>query len=191
VIGLLRQQTVVHPELRTLLEQAIAQVYSVAIVYGLQSEQSSANIMLCDMLSAISHSLNEIAHDFAPLRLDLAVLKPIQVVKDEAVPIALVLNELMTNALKHRTSASTADPVTVHLQGDCESAQVTVSNAGVLPAGFSLAERCGTGTGLNLVLSLLPQSGATLTMVQDGANVTARVNLAPPVICSATPDEAA
>jgi PAS domain S-box-containing protein len=188
VIGLLRQQSQAHPELRSVMAQAIAQVHSVAIVYGLHSERANADIMICDMLQAISRSLNEIYSDALPLSLDLAVAKPIQVAKEEAVPVALIMNELITNALKHGKAEGATGPVTVRLWGDCESAQISVRNAGVLSPDFSLAERRGIGTGLNLVLALLPRDGAMLAIEQDQDAINARITLAPPVICNLTID---
>jgi two-component sensor histidine kinase len=190
VIGLLRTHSLVHPKLRDILERAIAQVHAVAAVHGLYSERASADIMLCDMLRAISRSLNEISPGLTPLRLDLAVDKPIQVAKEEAVPIALIMNELMLNALKHGSREGVAQPVSIRLQGDCESVRVSVRNGGVLPSDFSLAQRRGMGTGLNLVLALLPHRGADLAITEDATGVTTQVTLAPPVICSVIADDA-
>ncbi len=190
VIGLLRQHSLIHPELRQILERAIAQVYSVAAVHGLYSERANADVMLCDMLRAISRSLNAVSPSHAPLSLDLAVDKPIQIAKDEAVPIALIMNELLLNALKHGNREGLAHPVSIQLKGDCEFVRVTVRNQGMLPSDFSLAQRRGIGTGLSLVLSLLPSRGAELTIGNDAAGVASHVTLAPPVICSTIADDA-
>ncbi len=190
VIGLLRQHSLVHPELHHILDRAIAQVHSVAAVHGLYSERANADIMLCDMLRAISQSLNEVSPGLAPLSLDLSVDKPIQVAKEEAVPIALIMNELMLNALKHGSREGVAHPVSIRLQGNCESVRVSVRNGGVLPPYFSLAQRRGIGTGLNLVLALLPRRGADLAITDDAAGVTTQITLTPPVICSVIFDDA-
>ncbi len=189
VIGLLRTHSLTHPKLHDILERAIAQVHAVAAVHGLYSERASADIMLCDMLRAISRSLNEVSPGLTPLHLDLTVDKPIQVAKDEAVPIALIMNELILNALKHGRRAAVAQPVSIQLQGDCEFVRVSVRNGGGLPPDFSLARRCGMGTGLSLVLSLLPHRGMDLTITADDGGVTTQVTLAPPVICNVIADD--
>jgi PAS domain S-box-containing protein len=189
VIGLLRTHSLTHPKQHGILERAITQVNSVATVHGLYSEHASMDIMLCDMLRAISRSLNEVLPSLAPLSLDLAVDKPIQVAKDEAVPIALIMNELILNALKHGRREGDASPVSIRLQGDCESVRLSVRNGGMLPPDFSLAQRRGMGTGLNLVLSLLPHRGADLAITEDATGVITQVTLAPPVICSFFADD--
>lgn len=184
VIGLLWQQRIAHPELRTVMEQTIAQLHTVAMVFGLQSERASADVVLGDMLQAIIRSSNEASPERMPLRLELAAVKPVHVAKEEAVPIGLIMNELIMNAVKHGAADAGAAPAVVQLQGDCESARISIRNAGVLPADFSLAERRGIGDGLQLVLALLPSGGGTLTIDHDGGDIIAQLSLAPPVIRS-------
>ncbi len=64
VIGLLWQQRIAHPELRPIMEQTIAQVHTVAMVFGLQSERARADVVLGDMLQAIVRSSNEVVTRF-------------------------------------------------------------------------------------------------------------------------------
>jgi len=57
-----------------------------------------------------------------------------------------------------------------------------VHNPGQLRAGFSLAQVPPGVSGLGLVRALLPRRTATLTLVQAGIEVEARVVLVPPSI---------
>ena len=57
-----------------------------------------------------------------------------------------------------------------------------MANAGRLPPGFGLAQVPSGVSGLGLVRALLPRRGATLTLVEDGPDVVARVTLVPPAL---------
>jgi two-component sensor histidine kinase len=95
----------------------------------------------------------------------------------ESIPIALTINELLTNAVKHSRDD-------VHCTLVCGEAQVEmlIANRGRLPAGFNLAQIPGGVSGLGLVRALLPRRSAQLSLSDDGQQVTARVVVVPPGI---------
>ena len=64
----------------------------------------------------------------------------------------------------------------------CEEARLSViiRNPGQLPEGFSLAQVPSGVSGLGLVRALLPRRTATLSLLQAGVEVEARVVLVPP-----------
>ena len=66
----------------------------------------------------------------------------------------------------------------------CDEARLVISvhNPGQLRVGFSLAQVPPGVSGLGLVRALLPRRTATLTLVQAGIEVEARVVLMPPSI---------
>ena len=98
----------------------------------------------------------------------------------EAVPLALVMNELGTNAIKHRASRS--DGIMVRVSGRQDGMVFTIENPGRLPAGFDLDKISTSVSGLGLVKSMLPRRGAKLTLEQAGSSVAARLQLFPPSI---------
>ena len=106
-------------------------------------------------------------------------------------PLALVFNELVLNAVKHRPKDGTRHPaVEVEVSGSQSRAEVRIFNwGGQLPVGFALGRRDDQGSGLGLVRSLLPRLGAELTVEEGSGGVVAHVVLHPPVI--APDDEAA
>ncbi|HJV97160.1 MAG TPA: hypothetical protein VJ608_14030, partial [Albitalea sp.] len=97
----------------------------------------------------------------------------------ESIPIALTVNELLTNAVKHRTPGA-GDAVACTLVCADSGVRVVISNRGELPAGFTLARFPGGVSGLGLVRSLLPRRSASLSIEQHDTNVVATVALAPP-----------
>ncbi|HJV62380.1 MAG TPA: hypothetical protein VJ743_15640, partial [Albitalea sp.] len=104
----------------------------------------------------------------------------------ESIPIALTVNELLTNAVKH-SIAERGMQVTCTLVCTEEGVRVQISNRAQLPPGFSLARFPGGVSGLGLVRSLLPRRSASLAIEQRGDDVVATVSLAPPGIARLEP----
>ncbi len=85
-----------------------------------------------------------------------------------AVPLGLIVHELLANALSHAFPAGPPGLVVLRLQRDAEGRlRVVVADDGIgLPA--SAGERDGRSAGLTIVHSLVRQLGATLETVVDG-----------------------
>ena len=64
---------------------------------------------------------------------------------------------------------------------------IAIANRGVLRPGISLAAIPPGVSGLGLVRSLLPRKGARMTLEAAGADVVARLELAPPAIALLAP----
>ena len=75
--------------------------------------------------------------------------------------------------------------VAVRLEEIAGGLQVSITNAGRLPAGFDAVRGALHGNGLRIVRSLLPAQGAALKIVQDGESVCARLELRAPVLTGA------
>lgn len=177
VAGLLQHNARQHPEVATQLIEAVSQVQTIAQVHGLQVG-GHGPIVLSGLLDAVVVAVQR-TYDH-----------PIQVVdgdrlaelpEAEAIPIALVLNELLTNAIKHgRDSPVCCELVATPGAPGQAGVRVTVSNTGALPSGFSIAGIRGGVTGLGLVRALLPRRGSRFELVAKGALVVAEVELRPP-----------
>jgi two-component sensor histidine kinase len=99
--------------------------------------------------------------------------------EQEAVPLALVVNELATNAIKHRAAGS---PVTVRLDAVEGGIALEISSRGTLPEGFDFARLGPSPSGLGLVKALLPRRGARLDLAQREERVTARAEITRPAL---------
>jgi two-component sensor histidine kinase len=180
ITGLLRNRAVEKPEIAAELNEAIGQINTVAQVYGLQGRADVERVFLCDLLKMAAES--------APLPVTVDCHPPVPccaapLAPEEAVPIALVVNELVTNAVKHIDPPDPARPVTVTVDIDAGGVTVEMRNAPArLPAGFDFAAGHGCGTGLELVRALLPRTGATLAFHQEGDAVVTTLRLEPPVV---------
>lgn len=179
VAGLLQQNAARHPELAAALHEAVGQVQAIAQVYGLQVG-ASGPLQATGLLHAIAASVQRtfgrsIIVD--QLGGDVPHLLP----ETEASPVALTVNELLTNAIKHGQGSEVR--CTIEADGERGAAlKVTVANAGALPEGFDIAKVRGGVSGLGLVRALLPRRSAALALQQHGNEVRAVVVLQPPSV---------
>jgi PAS domain S-box-containing protein len=185
VTGLLRQRLRGQVDSAPELESAIAQLQSVAAVYGLQSGVSSS-VNLHALLQAIGSSAMHLTGGKISNVVEPGAAAHALIVETEAVAIAVLLNELIFNALKH----STGEPreVRVALRACEGGVDINVTNAGLLPAGFDLERGRGTGEGLNLVRTLIPHC-CDLTIVDRSGSVEARLAVRSPVVFAVTTGE--
>ncbi|HEY2926557.1 PAS domain S-box protein [Piscinibacter sp.] len=178
VAGLLQQIAARKPEVATAMSEVVAQVQAIAQVYGLQVGVTGP-LRLKSVVEAITGSVQRtFGH---PILLEVVGPAPHQwaLPEAESIPIALTLNELLTNAVKH-SIAGRAMAVACTLVCSDAGVQVVITNRARLPADFSLARFPGGVSGLGLVRSLLPRRSARLTIEQHDADVVATVALTPP-----------
>lgn len=167
VAGLLRLELGKYLEMNPRLEMAIGQVYAIAAVHGLQSADPEEAILLSDTVSEICHAIQEQFQRPVVFRIqdDQSGFVPVQIDKEEAVSVALVLNELILNAVKH-TPEGGIDPLVKLLADGCR-AEVFIRNSLTENASFNFDTGRGVNTGLRLVRSLLPKEGAELIYEKD------------------------
>ena len=108
----------------------------------------------------------------------------------EAVPVALVVNELVCNAMKH-TLPDKPGPVRVELRAANGNVLLQIRNpSSGLPAGFDLESGTAIGAGLALVKSLMPPKGAQLSIRYRDSEVETVLTLEPPVVSHSHPPSA-
>jgi PAS domain S-box-containing protein len=77
-----------------------------------------------------------------------------------SLPLALMLNELLTNAVKHGINGRGGGTITVNLHADADEWTLIVSDEGL---GFDLRQTRRSASGLGLIVGLARQIGGTLT----------------------------
>lgn len=177
IIGLLRQHLQRAPEHSDALETAIAQVNSVAMVYGLQAREKGQVVRLRGLIESVCEATTSLTGARITLVPDGAAADA-SLAAQESVPVALVLNELVTNAVKHRSGGKL-----VSLALDWHDDQVMISIRNPAEPGAYPPPAGRGGTGLSLVRALLPNRGAELDIVTEPlGDVLARLRLSPPVL---------
>ncbi len=184
VVGLLRRHVGSTPPYGHVLDAAIAQVQSMAIVHGLQGRGALGSIGLAEMVPAIARHVSALTG----VTLDMETLptgeSPLRVAEGEAVGVALILNELMLNAAKHGAKAGEAGWMSVSMHAERGGATVRILNPGRLPSEFEFPRR-GLGTGLGLMRALAPTKGFGVAFQQHSDTVSVVVTLEPPVLATA------
>ena len=178
VAGLLQQNAARRPELAGALSEAVGQVQAIAQVYGLQVG-ASGPLQAATLLRAIAASVQRTFG--RTIDVEQAGAVPHLLPETEAIPVALTVNELLTNAIKHGGDAAVRCTIEA-AAGDARALSVTVANAGTLPDGFDVASVRGGVSGLGLVRALLPRRSAKLELRHDGAQVRAEITLEPPSV---------
>ena len=177
VAGLLQQNAARHPEVAAMLTESVGQVQAIAQVYGLQVG-SGGPLRVASVVEAIAVSAQRTFG--RAVRVEVGGEEPGRFLLPEAesIPIALTINELLTNAVKHCAGGE------VHCALGCtaDGVQLSIRNAGRLREGFSLAQFPGGVSGLGLVRALLPRRSATFSLSQQGDDVLAEMVLTPPSV---------
>jgi len=178
VAGLLQQIAARRPEVAPVLKEAVGQVQAIAQVYGLQVGATGPLVLkrvFDAIVGAVQRQQGRVITTTAE---GGALLEDWCLPEAEAIPIALSMNELLGNALKH------SDGAQVRCQLICDAAGVTVelANPGRLPEGFALQNIRSGVSGLGLVRALLPRRSAILSLEQQGEDVICRLELIPPSV---------
>ncbi|WP_133155307.1 PAS domain S-box protein [Kinneretia aquatilis] len=180
VAGLLQQIAARRPEVASVINEAVGQVQAIAQVYGLQVG-SSGPLRLRRVVDAIIGSVQRMSGRQIASHIEGLTSERVNdwtLPEAESIPIALTLNELLSNALKH----SPAGAVSCTLHCGVDSVSVAITNPGTLPPDFSLAQVPGGVSGLGLVRALLPRRTARLSLEQQGDLVVCRVELLQPSV---------
>jgi PAS domain S-box-containing protein len=173
VIGLLRGHVTRNPETLAFIEMVVNQVRAISQVYGLQSRTEGGVLALRrfleDMVTQRPTGL--------PVELSVAEgLADANLSRESLVPLALVINELLTNAEKHLLPSG---PPCVQARLEPRPGGVALRITGSparLPDDFDFLEGRGVGAGLDLVHSLLPD-GVTLSFREEEGGVVAELVL--------------
>lgn len=183
VIGLLQNSAYDYPRMmQKIIEKSIVQINALAVTYGLQSQYDSGEIYLCDLVkSSVEFNRNITQIPFEKIQLTLPEDKPFVVNNEQAVPVSLIVNELLLNALKHGNLEGR--PITVDLIDDGNgNATLKIVNPDCsLPDYFDYKQGEGLGTGLELVKALMPKHGELIiNNDKDCVNTLLRLEISIP-----------
>lgn len=175
LIGLLRVNAASRHSVQEAINDAIVQIQSIAIVHGLLAQDGENAIGFARLIERIVATMQLSAP--IPLRCSIEAGngEMLTVAEEEAVSLAIVIGELLTNAVKH-TAITPQSHVEGRLTGGGDSVELTIVNGPArLPSGFSLDQ--SVNTGLDLVKALLPRNRSSLQIIQTGGEVMTRLQL--------------
>ncbi len=184
----LQARTLRDPEARGQLNQAVQRLQSVALAYRRLHLANGRDVVdFAGFLDELSKDFNRsvMGGGQCTVEADQLLLSP-----DQAMPLALIVNELITNAIKHG-AANTA--VTVKLGRSNAGVRVAVRNHGALPIGYEPS--AAPGFGMRMVLGMVRQLDGRLeaSSMADEVEfaVTFKASLAQPAPLKVVEDKGA
>lgn len=183
VAGLLQQIALHKPEVAGPIAEVVGQVQAIAQVHGMQVG-SSGLLNLAEVVEAITASVQRTFGRTIRFGVPDDAVRQWMLPESESIPIALTINELLTNAAKH-SAPDAGSAVSCSLELLADGVRLRVTNRATLPAEFSLQRIPSGVSGLGLVRALLPRRHATLAIEQVGPDVTTTVELQSPVVARA------
>jgi PAS domain S-box-containing protein len=160
-----------EPATRKVLKEMQGRIYAMALLHEtLYRAGTFASVDLAAYLKQLaSQAFRAQGNPASAVRL-LLDLAPVQVLMDQATPCGLLVNELLSNCLKHGFPDGRSGEVLVRLQPEPQAGmwRLVVSDTGVgLPADFEI--RRTQSLGLQLVSDLARQLGGGLQVGPVGA----------------------
>jgi len=177
LIGLLRSYSDSSLPTREVLDAAVRHILSIATVHGLLAKQGQESIEFAELVRQIIDTLRLSASVPVQFTLEAEHWQPTALSQEEAVPLAVAVGELVTNAVKHTSQGPEAlvQGTLAHVDGVVE---LNITNSPArLPADFRVSGRARQSAGLDLVQALLPKERSELAIFQDGDKVVTRLRL--------------
>lgn len=177
---LARGQMIDPREAASLLHECRSRLTTVGALHRLLSEQPCSRMDFGVYLRELAPTLVNCLASQGGVRLDCRGIEPGNVIAaDDALPLALAVAELITNAIKYAHPGGTSG----RLWLGCRTTEsgafvVTVSDDGVgLPEGFVPGD--GSSLGFRTVRSLMRQIGATISFETDSLGLSITLTLPP------------
>jgi two-component sensor histidine kinase len=176
VSALLRLQArrIDNPEASQALNEAVRRIASIALVHETLSGGSDASVGFDDVLDRlVSHAL-----ELTPRLNEITISRTGQLGSVDpriATPLALVITELIYNALEHGLEVEGTE-LTIAIERDSQRAHVTIIDDGVgLPAGFDLMQ--SSNLGLQIVRTLTENElRGTLSLISNTEETRAELS---------------
>ncbi len=169
-----------QPEARAEFQSARDRVRALATLHRhLYAHGEVHTINMREFLIELCGQLFQAMGEKAGERLKLEIEAPeLKMSSDQAVPLALIVTEAVSNAVKYAFPGGRRGAISVHLTADLDHAELEIHDDGVgIPAGRVETE-AGTrdGIGIQLIRGFARQLGATL-QVEEGNGTSYRVSM--------------
>lgn len=141
-------------EARQQLSDAVNRILSVAVIHEFLSEDEHQPINIRDLCQRIAYQVQKVAGN-PEQEIAIDILGPnIRLPASQATPVAMVLNELVLNALEHGLAGHSKGRITIDLSEEGNLVEMVIRNSGSsLPPDFD--PRQSQSLGLQIVQTLV------------------------------------
>jgi PAS domain S-box-containing protein len=179
VSGLLSLETenMTHPGCREILRNTRARILSISSIYDILNKSTDPSridlkALVTHLGEALMRSHSGTGRRFAPV----FSLEDVCLDAQRAFPLAFILNELITNALKHAYPADSVGEIRIDLRKNEGKILLRVEDDGTsLPAGVD--PKTAETTGLSLIRILAEQVDAVCVFTSSGGGTKVSVEL--------------
>jgi two-component sensor histidine kinase/HAMP domain-containing protein len=167
----MQKEQIQDPQVRVLMLESESRIRAMALVHEkLYQTESLARVNLGDYIDSLSRYLLQ---TYSKIKVDLQLhIEPLMISLDKAIPFGLILNELITNTLKHgfdESGQSGQIQITLKQDGSNACCLRVADNGKGLPPGFDWTR---TNTlGMQLLAGLAQQIDARVTVATDCGTV--------------------
>jgi two-component sensor histidine kinase len=154
-----------QPEYNSILLDSQNRVQSMALIH--EKLYQSSNLADIDFTSYLESLVSHLHRSYNPAQKEISVkvkASPIQLGIDHAVPCGLIINEFVSNALKHGFPNQSQGEIIVEAELEAENTlRLSVRDNGKgLPAGLDIEN--SNSLGLRLVQALVGQLNGSLSL---------------------------
>jgi len=157
-------------KMKEVLNESSNRVKSVALIHQrLQQSKDTVSVELSEYIRDLTNVLlHSCGRDAAVIKLNLDLEKSVVIGIDSAVPCGLIVNELVSNSLKHAFPEGRGGEIHISLHSDdTDTITLVVGDNGVGPPE-GLDVRKAESLGLQLVVSLVNQLGGSIDIDTRG-----------------------
>jgi two-component sensor histidine kinase len=180
-----RRNAIAPAEAARMLREIGTRISTVAALHRRLARTAAPAIEFRDLLSEVVEKTMEALAPDGRFELDLQIGGPFELSSEQALPLMLIVTELINNSLKYAHPAGVKGNLLVACGGrDDGTVAVSVTDDGVgLPEGFD-PETEG-GLGFQTIRSLAEQIGAKLTFASGPLGLTVKLLLKPEKVSAA------
>jgi two-component sensor histidine kinase len=156
------------PHLQAMFEDSQHRIQSMALIH--EHLYQASNISRINFGSYVQSLVAQLLESYRHLSPQVTLsteMAEVHLGIDQAIPCGLLVNELVTNSLKHAFPHGRSGEIHIALRADAGQVTLVVQDTGVgLPEGVDL--RAAESLGLQLVGALTDQLGGTMTLERQG-----------------------
>jgi len=151
----LQSQTVKDPEVHKALRESRNRIESISLVHkNLYTNSNIGHLNIAEYINNLVDSLI-VSYQVLPNKVEIQTnIDTVDLTVDQAIACGLVVNELVSNSLKHAFPEMRTGKITIHLYTENSNVKLTIQDNGVgLPNGLDWTNT--TSLGLSLVYDLV------------------------------------
>lgn len=175
----LQSRTMRATEAKSEFQEAIGRIDALAHAYRRMQATTGGAVEFSSFLADLGNDLKSSMMEgkgSCIVKADTLKLSP-----EQAIPLSLIVNELVTNAIKHGAPGS--KPIFVQLESLPEHCRLSIRNAGSLPEGYVAAQ--SKGFGMRMVDTMVRQLHGDLEVASVNGETEFAVIFKPTVAHSA------